>query len=194
MANDSIKLIKPVDGLIREIRGQRVILDSDLARVYGVTTKRLNEAVKRNLKRFPPDFMFRLAPEDVENLRSHFATSSKANRSAHGGRRYLPFAFTEHGAIQAANVLNSERAIEMGVFAVRAFVKMRETLVSNRQLAEKVAELERTLFDRLDIHDHLITGIIKQLIRLSNPQGKPTKQIGFHVSEKRSTYKTRKTS
>lgn len=108
------------------LRGHRVLIDRDLAAIYGAATKRLNEAVKRNAKRFPEDFMFQLTDEESEHLRSHFATSSW------GGRRYRPYAFTEHGAIQAHNVLNSPRAIEMSIFVVRAFVKLRELMASNK--------------------------------------------------------------
>ncbi len=203
---------EPVESLIRVIRGQRVMLDADLARVYGVPTKVLNQAVKRNLNRFPSDFMFQLTPEEVAHLRSQFVTSSsEANRlqiasgsedavrsqfvtGSYGGRRYLPYAFTEHGAIQAANVLNSDRAVQMGVFVVRAFVKMRETLVAHRELAEKLAELERSLLARLDAHDHLITGIIKELHRLANPPEPPRKQIGFQVRERQAIYRVKRKS
>jgi len=136
------KALAPVADITRAIfvlRGQRVILDRELAAIYGVTTGRLNEAVKRNAERFPEDFMFQLTAEELENLRSQFATSSC------GGRRYRPFAFTEHGAIQAANVLNSPRAITMGVHVVRAFVRLREILASNKDLARKLIALERSL-------------------------------------------------
>ena len=132
----------PVEDLTRVIlvlRGQRIILDSDLAALYGVTTKRLNEAVRRNRERFPTDFMFQLTTLELANLRSQIATSSW------GGRRYHPLAFTEHGAIQAASVLNSPRAIAMGVHVVRAFVRLREILASNKHLARKLATLERSL-------------------------------------------------
>jgi hypothetical protein len=192
----SIIQAEPVESLIRVIRGQRVILDADLARVYGVTTKRLNEAVKRNLNRFPSDFMFQLTAQEVANLRSQFATSSEVNRSQiatgsqkHRDPRYLPYAFTEYGAFQAANVLSSARAVQMGVFVVRAFVKMREALVANRELAAKLAELEQSLVARLDLHDSLITGLIKELHKLANPPESPRKQIGFQVREQPSKYR-----
>jgi hypothetical protein len=118
------------------LRGHRVILDRELALIYGVSTGRLNEAVKRNVERFPSDFMFQLSAQEIEDLRSQFATSSW------GGRRYRPFAFTEHGAIQAANVLNSPRAVAMGIYVVRAFVQLRELLNSNKELARQFAQLE----------------------------------------------------
>jgi len=115
--------MEPVESLIHLIRGQRVILDADLARVYGVPTRQLNQAIKRNSDRFPDDFAFQLEPQEIAALRSQFVISK-----GRGGRRYVPIAFTEHGAIMAANVLNSPRAVQMGVFVVRAFVKMREAI------------------------------------------------------------------
>src|SRR5205814_5073396 len=123
------------------LRGHRVILDRDLAAIYGVTTGRLNEAVKRNADRFPEDFMLRLTQAEHAALISQIAIS----KPGRGGRRKLPWAFTEHGAIQAANVLNSPRAIAMGIYVVRAFVQLREVLASNKDLARKLAALERSL-------------------------------------------------
>jgi hypothetical protein len=131
--------IEHISQAIAVMRGHRVLLDADLAVLYGVTTKRFNEQVRRNLKRFPEDFMFQLTAEEAAALRSQFATSNMHGR---GGRRYPPYAFTEHGAIMAATILNSPRAIEMSVYIVRAFVKLRELLGSNRELARRFAELE----------------------------------------------------
>ena len=128
--------VHDITGAILILRGRRVILDRDLAAIYGVTTGRLNEQVRRNRERFPEDFMFQLTASELENLRSQFAISSW------GGRRYRPFAFTEHGAIQAANVLNSPRAITMGLYVVRAFVQLREIFASNKDLARKLVALE----------------------------------------------------
>jgi hypothetical protein len=136
-------LAVPVDQISQTIlvfRGHRVLLDADLASLYGVTTKRLNEQAKRNAERFPADFMFQLTAEESSSLRSQFATSNTA-RSSRGGRRSLPYALTEHGAIQAANVLNSLRAVEMGIYVVRAFVQLRELLSSNKELALQFAQL-----------------------------------------------------
>lgn len=130
-----------VDAITRTIlilRGQRVILDTELAALYGVTAKRLNEQVRRNIKRFPPDFLFRLTPDEVSALRSQFATS-KSGRGQH--RKYLPYAFTEHGAIMAATILNSSRAVEISIYIVRAFVKLRELLNSNKELARQFSQL-----------------------------------------------------
>ena len=142
MAQAKRSALVPVHDITRAIlilRGRRVILDRDLAAIYGLTTGRLNEQVRRNRERFPEDFMFQLTASELENLRSQFAISSW------GGRRYRPFAFTEHGAIQAANVLNSRRAIAMGVYVVRAFVQLREIFASNKDLAGKLVALERSL-------------------------------------------------
>ena len=167
------------------------MLDVDLARVYGVTTKRLNEAVKRNADRFPEDFAFQLKREEVANLRSQFATSSLG----HGGRRYLPYAFTEHGAIMAANVLNSPRAAQMSVFVVRAFVKMRGALSDTRELSRKLATLEKELKERLNVHDAAIVTILQRIMDIidppSLPEPPPKKGIGFQVKERRGHYRTR---
>src|SRR6266851_6393068 len=130
---------RAVESLIHLVRGQKVMLDSDLAALYGVPTKRLNEAVKRNLSRFPTNFMFRLTSDEAEFLRSQIATSNE-NR---GGRRYLPYAFTEHGVVMLSAVLNSARAVEMSVFVVSAFVRMRELIAANKDIAARVEKLER---------------------------------------------------
>ncbi len=187
---------QPVEYFIRVIRGQRIILDADLARIYRVSTKRLNQAVKRNADRFPPDFAFQLEPQEHEfmqsqivtaipdrapGMRSQFVTASKRNV------RYRPWAFTEHGAIMAANTLNSPRAVQMSVFVVRAFVKMREVLAQNRQLAEKLAELERKLTSRLDVHENAIVHILDEIKKLMEPLPAQAeterRQIGFHVHD-----------
>ena len=149
-----------------------MILDRDLAAIYGVTTGRLNEAVKRNAKRFPEDFMFQLTREEAERSRSQIATLNSGR-----GRniKYLPHVFTEHGAIQAANVLNSARAVEMGVYVVRAFVKLREFLVSNAALARKLDELER----KYQHHDEAIAAILSAIRELTNPPPPKRRGIGF---------------
>jgi urease gamma subunit len=126
---------------IRLVRGQRVLLDADLAALYGVTTARLNQQVRRNVERFPADFMFRLTLEEQERLMLQFATS----KTGRGGRRKLALAFTEHGAIMAATVLNSPRAVQMSLYVVRAFVKLREVLASHTELARKLEALERSV-------------------------------------------------
>jgi hypothetical protein len=173
--------VEPIEPVIRAVRGRKVILDADLARIYGVTTKRLNEQVKRNLGRFPGDFMFRLTPNEGQALqrsRSQFATLKRG-----GNIKYLPYAFSEHGAVMAANVLNSERAVAMSVFVVRAFVKLREVLASTDELAKKLAELERKLTHRQDVHEKAILQLFAQIRNLLTPpppQPQPKRRrIGF---------------
>jgi phage regulator Rha-like protein len=167
------QLVIPVDSRILILRHQRVILDNDLAELYGVTVKRLNQQVNRNQERFPADFMFQLTSAEEKALRLQIATSKKGR----GGRRYPPYAFTEHGAIMAATVLNSKQAIEMSVFVVRAFVRMREMLVKNRQLAAKINELDR----RLETHDTAIQDIIEAIKELMAPERPSKRGIGFQL-------------
>jgi len=162
----------PVDNLILEIRGQKVITDADLARLYEVETKRLNEQVKRNMERFPEDFMFQLSEDEFHVLKSHFATSSW------GGRRSLPYVFTEHGAIMAASVLNSPRAVEMSVYVVRAFVNLRTHILQYKELSQKVSELEA----KLGKHDENIVAIVNALKLLMEPPKAKKKEIGFKQS------------
>ena len=158
--------------LIYEIRGQRVMLDSDLASIYGVPTKSLNLAVKRNADRFPKDFIFRLTKEETNNLRFQIETSKRGR----GGRRYRPYAFTEHGALQAANVLRSPRAVQMSVFVIRAFVKMREHLATSAAILKRLAEIDRSLL----IHDSALRDIYQRLRPLLAPQPEPPRpRIGF---------------
>ena len=158
------------------LRGQRVLLDAELAALYGVTTKRLNEQVKRNAARFPEDFLFRLSAAEVETLnRSQIATGSQKHRDP----RFPPYAFTEHGAIMASMILNSPHAVEMSVYVVRAFVRLRELLSSNRELARRFAQLETRLEKRLTEHDQAIAAIlsaIRELMNLPEPKRRP---IGF---------------
>lgn len=152
-------------------RQRRVLLDSDLAAMYGVTTKRFNEQVKRNLARFPADFAFQLSDEEAESLRSQFATLKKSRRGQH--RKYLPYAFTEHGAIMAAMVLNSARAVEMSVYVVRAFVQLRSVLASDADLGRRVTKVERGQESLGDV----VVGILKTIHEMKNvPQ---TRAIGF---------------
>jgi hypothetical protein len=168
----------PIEHITRAIlvlRGQRVILDTELAAVYGVPTGRLNEAVKRNSERFPQDFVFRVSPAEHAALISQSATS----KSGRGGRRKLPWAFTEYGAIQAANVLNSPRAVTMGVYVVRAFVQLRELLASNKELSRRVDELEARLEKKLSTHDETIAAILSAIRDLMNPPALKRRPIGF---------------
>ena len=164
------------------VRGVKVIIDADLAQFYGVPTRRLNEQVKRNRDRFPSDFMFQLSVKEHSVLRSQFATSN-TNR---GGRRYAPYAFTEHGAIMAATVLNSSRAVQMSVFVVRAFVRLRDLLSTNRKLATKLAELE----DRVDAHDTVILDLLKAIRQLKAPGKRPRRYIGFEMPQATSNPRT----
>jgi hypothetical protein len=171
-----------IEALIRSIRDQKVILDADLARIYGVPTKRLNEQVKRNRKRFPADFMFQLTRVEWLALRSQYALSESIprNRSQiatgsakHRDPRLLPYAFTENGAIMAANVLNSPQAVRMSVFVVRAFVKMREMLMGTQELAKQFKELEAQLKSRLDVHEVAIIDVLQRIMRLLDPPPEP---------------------
>jgi len=175
--------ISTVENRIITIRGQRVILDSDLAQVYGVETKRLNEAVKLNADRFPNDFAFVLTQAEVTNLKSQFATSS----FGHGGSRKPASAFTEHCAIMVASILRSKKASEMSIFVVRAFVKIREHLLSQVELESRPAQIENALLS----HDHNIQELYQQLRPLLLPASyPPSKPIGFSVREHRAKYTT----
>lgn len=164
-------VVEALSHQIYVIRGQKIMLDADLAELYGVTTKRFNEQVKRNLDRFPPDFMFQLDDEEHAALRSQIATSNIGR----GGRRYPPYAFTEHGAIMAATVLNSAKAIEMSVFVVRAFIQLREMLSTHKELAGKLDALERTV----STHDQAIAGLINAIRELMRPSSTQNRPIGF---------------
>jgi len=172
-----------IENRIYFIRGQKVMLDRDLARLYGVATKRLNEQVKRNLKRFPEDFMFQLSKEEfkllisqvgVADLRSHFATSS------YGGLRYLPYVFTEQGVAMLSSVLNSERAIQVNIAIMRVFVKIREILASHKELSSKLRELET----KVSKHDEDILTIFEAIRQLmAPPPAAPKRRIGFRQED-----------
>jgi len=199
--------LKTIEPLILTLRGQKVILDADLADAYGVQTRVLNQAVKRNADRFPEDFMFQLTEVEWSNLMSHSVISSSEESGSlkprittlnteglgnkgdgsdwsqmvtgpqkHGGRRKLPYVFTEHGAIMAASVLNSPKAVEMSVFVVRAFVQIRERLVANAEILKRLAEIDKTLLE----HNDALQIIWKQLQPLLMPPEPPKKgKIGF---------------
>ena len=178
--------------LIHSIRDQRVILDTDLAKVYGVETRSLNQAVRRNQDRFPAEFLFQLTADEASEalrLRSQIVIL-KAGRGHH--RKYLPFAFTEHGALMAATVLNNPRAVAMSVYIIRAFIKMREDLAANAAILKRLAEIDKTL----RVHDSALREIYQQLRPLLAPPPAPPKpEIGFHVKEDAVLYRTkRKTS
>jgi len=209
---DSDRTLPEVRSAIRLIRKQRVLLDADLARFYGVTTKRLNEAVKRNRDRFPADFAFQLNEREYASLRCDPAAgkaqhgenergvnmwahleatagsgmrSQFATASAKRNIRHYPYAFTEHGALMAASILKSKRAVEMSVFVVRAFVRIREQLAASTALAKRLAEIEKTLLT----HDQALIDLYGQLRPLLLPPPEPPhKPIGFSVREKRARY------
>ena len=165
-----------IESVIVMVRGQRVILDSDLAGIYDVPTKRLNEQVKRNASRFPPDFMFRLTKEETavwRRSRSQFATLKRGENI-----KYLPYVFTEHGALMAANVLNSKRAVEMSVYVIRAFVRMRRELGRHQDFARRLAEIEKTLIG----HDAALRDLFARIRPLLLPPPTPKlRTIGFRT-------------
>jgi len=181
-----------IQQMIFIIRGQKVMLDRDLARLYGVKTKALVQAMKRNIERFPSDFMFQMTNEEFENLRSHIVTSSTGggnsplrskfatSKIGHGGRRYLPYVFTEHGAIMLAGVLNTPKAIETSIFIVRAFVRLREILSTHKELARKFEQLERKVAG----HDRDIQALVAAIRQLMTPTEISKRRIGFKRSAK----------
>jgi aromatic ring-opening dioxygenase LigB subunit len=170
-----------VERAIIVLRGRRVILDSELAALYGVTVSVFNQAVKRNMERFPADFAFQLTREEYESLRSQIVIL-KAGRGAH--RKYLPYVFTEHGAVMAASVLNSPKAVEMSVEVVRAFVRLRQILAANRQLAARVDDLERKMNQSNAAHSKNIGTLFDAVRSLMTAPEKPKRQIGFQTKGK----------
>jgi hypothetical protein len=182
MKNRQLLITQRIEPLILPFRDQKVIIDRDLAQIYGVKTSRLNEQVKRNKERFPEDFMFQLTREEAKiwiHSRSHFATLKRGQNI-----KYLPYAFTEHGAIMAANVINSPLAIQMSVFVVRAFLRLREMVSTHRELSRRLAELEKSL----ESHDEQIRLILKAIKQLMAAPEKTPKKIGFQLKEKRPRY------
>jgi hypothetical protein len=159
------------------VRGKRVVLDSDLAALYGVPTKRLNQQVRRNPERFPQDFAFLLSSEEWESLRLQIATLNKPGRGGH--RKFLPYAFTEHGALMAAAVLNSPQAIEVSIYVVRTFVAIREAIVGTGDIARRLADLERRLEEGLGRHDQAIAEILRAIRSLMAPTEPKRRPIGF---------------
>ena len=174
--------IPALETLIYEIRGQRVMLDSDLARIYEIPTKAFNQAVKRNLDKFPADFMFRLTAKEAGSLRHSRSQVVTLKRGQN--IKYLPYVFTEHGALQAANVLHSPPAVQMSVFVVRAFLKMRALLGDKRHLAQKLVSLEKELKKRLDVHEVVIVTILQRVMDIIDPPALPAPppkpRIGFN--------------
>jgi hypothetical protein len=202
--------VHTIESVILTLRGQKVVLDADLARIYGVATKVLNQAVKRNAERFPPDFLFQLKPQEVVEMRAQFMAASSVKADAaqpverkvdegnwsqivtssgkHRGASYRPYAFTEHGAIMAATVLNSPRAVQMSVFVVRAFIKMREQLLNRSEMEKRLAEIEQGLMS----HDAALRDLYAKIRPLLlAPPDPPKKPIGFSVRESRARYQVR---
>ena len=186
MTNKEITVIETIENRIFTIRGQKVMIDKDLAELYGVETKRLNEAVKRNIKRFPTNFMFQLSQDEWENLRSQFATS-KINQEKRGGRQYLPYAFTEHGVTMLASVLNSDRAIAISIKIVETFIALRQYAILQTSKNEEIEDLRKMLMlhientdNRFAEHDETIKQIINVLNNLIE-KPRETKQIGFNT-------------
>ena len=171
----SLHSLPPIEDLIHDIRGRRVLLDADLAAIYGVTTAALNQAVKRNEVRFPADFSFQLTNGEIEILISQNVIS----KPTRGGRTKPPRVFTEHGALQAANVLRSKRAVAMSLFVIRAFIKMREELANDAAILKRLAEIDKTLL----VHDSALHNLYQKLLPLlSPPPEPPRRRIGFHQS------------
>ena len=180
------KKVIPIERIaqrIRHLRGEKVLFDSDLAQLYGVTTGNLNKAVNRNRHRFPSDFMFQLTAEEAKRLIFQFGISK-----SRGGRRHMPYAFTEQGVAMLSSVLNSERAVKVNIAIMRAFVRLRQTLETNRELARNFSGLERLVGK----HDEEIAAIIEAIRQLMAPAEKPRREIGFHVREKMPRYRVRK--
>ena len=184
--NQTLIPVERVEEAILLIRGQKVILDSDLASLYGVTTKRLNQQVKRNRDRFPEDFMFQLTKKEKLEVVANCDHLSSLKFSP-----VLPYAFTEHGAIMAANVLNSARAVQMSIFIVRAFVRMRSLMSDTRELARQLSILEKELKERLDVHESAIVSILQRVMDMIDPPElpkTPRKPIGFQIKERPARY------
>jgi len=173
----------PVESTIYTLRGQKIILDIDLARIYSVEIRRLNEQVKRNADRFPDDFMFQLTLTEWEKLRHLRSQNATLKRGQH--RKYPPYAFTEHGALMAANILKSKTAVSMSIYVVRAFIRMREELMSRRDLGERLDQIDKILL----VHDAQLKELFEKIRPLLlPPPEKPRKKIGFEVKEPRARY------
>lgn len=172
----------PIETLIHIIRGQKVMLDSDLAQLYGVETKILNQAVRRNAPRFPTEFMFQITEQEAKSLRSQIVTSNIGR----GGRRYLPHVFTEHGVVMLSSVLNSERAIQVNLMIVRAFIRMRELVATNKEFATRIEKLEHNHERTGDVIEMLVEDIEKlnkDIHWIKKPPLKPKRRIGYIVGK-----------
>jgi len=189
---NSLAAAEHLDCLIHEIRGQKVMLDRDLARLYGVATKNLNKAVRRNADRFPSDFMFQLTSTEAQEClgsRFQFGTLKRGQNI-----KYRPYAFTEQGVAMLSSVLRSKRAAQVNVLIMRAFVRMRRALSDNRELAHKLAALERELKERLDVHEAAIVTILQRVMDIIDPPAlpePPKKRIGFQAGEAAGRYRIR---
>ena len=192
-----IKLNDEIISQIYFIRGRKVMLDSDLARIYGVETRILNQAVKRNVERFPDDFMFQVSYEELMNLMSQIVISSsktvenidnsdlmsQISTANWGGRRKLPFVFTEHGALMLASVLNSSVAIQASIFVVRAFVKLRETITTHKELSDRIDDLEKRTCEKLDEHSEQLMLVFQALRELVRQKDEPRNPLGFKIGK-----------
>lgn len=179
-AKAAVAVTRPLEGMIHVIRGQKVMLDSDLANLYGVTTKRLNEAVSRNPRRFSSGFTFQLTEKEAESLRSQIATSN----TGRGGRRYLPHVFTEHGVVMLSAVLNSDRAIDMSILVVNAFVRMRELIAHNKDIAARVEKLESKQDRTVSVIEVLVEDIDRlgrEVEKMKTQPPAKKRSIGFHA-------------
>ena len=186
MKDNQIIPVEVIENKILLMRGQKVLLDRDLANLYGVETFNLNKAVKRNLSRFPEDFMFQLTKEEFKNLIFQFGTSSLPNgKASWGGTRKMPYVFTEQGVAMLSSVLRSERAVQVNILIMRAFVKIREILSTHKELAQKLKELEL----KIETHDEQITAIFEAINQLLAPPQAPKKKMGFEIKEKKVLYK-----
>lgn len=177
MTNKSLIPIEKITSKIYLIRNEKILLDSDLADLYGVETRVLKQAVRRNLKRFPPDFMFQLSKSEFKILRSQIVTSSW------GGRRYPPYAFTEQGVAMLSSVLNSEKAVQVNIAIMRAFVQLRKFLQSNESLANKLKKLEKETKKRFEEQQEQIKVIFEAIKQLIREETKPKKQVGFTIEK-----------
>jgi len=187
MSQQALIPVERIEHAIRLIRGQKVILDRDLAELYGVETGALNRAVKRNMDRFPLDFMFQLTADETQNLRFQFGISS----SAYGGRRYLPYVFTEQGVAMLSSVLRSKQAVQVNVAIMRAFVRLREALALHKELARKLNQLEK----KIEGHDTAIQSLFEAIRQLmAPPVREPKPEIGFHIKEDAVLYRTKRKS
>ncbi len=181
MSGEQIIPVEVIENKIFQLRGQKVLLDRDLAKLYNVATRDLNKAVSRNLSRFPEDFMFQLSKDEFNNLKFQFGTSNW------GGTRKLPYAFTEQGVAMLSSVLRSERAVQVNILIMRAFVKLREILSTHKELAQKLKELEL----KIESHDEQITAIFETINQLLGPPPVKKTNMGFQVKEKKVEYKKR---